>query len=67
MADNATPKIDPAYNRLYQEYVEARDLCTALTLQFGVGSPQSEDAEIKMRDLWHKLSELGGEPKQTQA
>jgi hypothetical protein len=33
-----------------------------LTLQFGIGSMQAEDAEIKMRDLWHKLCELGSEP-----
>jgi hypothetical protein len=62
MSDNMTPNENPEYQRLYKEYVEARELCTALTLQFGIGSMQAEDAEIKMRDLWHKLCELGSEP-----
>jgi hypothetical protein len=67
MPENMTPNESPEYRRLYKEYTEARDLCTALTLQFGIGSMQAEDAEIKMRDLWRKLTELGGEPAQWQA
>jgi hypothetical protein len=66
MSDSSNPEENPEYQRLYKEYREARDLCTAMTLQFGVGSLQADDAEIKMRDLWHKLLELGGQPEQWQ-
>jgi len=67
MAENMTPDENPEYQRLYKEYEEARELCTALMIKFGAGSEQADDAEIKMRDLWRKLTELGGNPEQWQA